>query len=146
MKAEIWLGEYFSPFTSTHASPLPAADDLVGHHFLVLGDHRIVDAPADQTLDREQGVLGIGHGLTLGGLAHETLIVGEGDDGRRRAAALGVLDHLGLAAIHDGDAGVGRSKVDTDDFGHMDFLSDGDFTGRVRLWPPGPYPRMEPLA
>jgi hypothetical protein len=34
-----------------------ALDDLVGHEALVLGDHRIVVAAADQALDREEGCL-----------------------------------------------------------------------------------------
>jgi hypothetical protein len=63
---------------------------------LSFGDRRIVVAAADQALDREQGVLGVGDRLALGRLADETLaVVGERDHGRRRARALGVLDHLG---------------------------------------------------
>ena len=45
-------------------------------------------------------------------------VVGEGDDRRSRARALRILDDLGLAAVHDGDAGIGGAEVDTDDFGH----------------------------
>ncbi len=113
-----------------------AGDDLVGDHLLVLGDHRVVGAAADQPLDGEQRVLGIGHRLALGGLAHQSLLVGEGDDRGRRACALRILDHPCLAAIHDGDAGIGGAEVDPDDFRHADFLSGGDFTWRVRFRPP----------
>jgi hypothetical protein len=79
--------------------------------------HRIVEAAADQALDREDGVFRIGDGLALGRLADETLaVVREGDDGRRRARAFRILDDLRLAAFHDSDAGVGRAEVDTDYF------------------------------
>ena len=44
-----------------------AADDLVGHEALVLLGQRIVVAAADQALDREEGVLGVGDRLALGG-------------------------------------------------------------------------------
>src|SRR5512134_881688 len=40
--------------------------------------------------------------------------LGESDDGRRRAAALGVRDDGGLAAFEDGDDGVRRAQVDAD--------------------------------
>jgi hypothetical protein len=59
--------------------------------------------------------LGIGDGLALGRLADEALaIIREGDDGRRRARAFGVLDDLRRFAVHDGDAGIRRSEVDAD--------------------------------
>ncbi|EAR53005.1 putative NAD-specific glutamate dehydrogenase encoded in antisense gene pair with dnaKJ [Oceanicola granulosus HTCC2516] len=97
---------------------LAAVDDVVRQVLLVLGEVGVVQATADQALHAENGVVGVGHGLPLGGLAHETLVLGEGDDGRGRPGAFGVLDHSRLRPIHDGDAGVGGPKVDTDDFGH----------------------------
>ena len=45
------------------------------------------------------------------------------DDRRRRARAFRVLDHLGRAAFHDGNAGIGRTEVDADDLGHGLLLS-----------------------
>jgi hypothetical protein len=33
--------------------------------------------------------------------------------------ALGVLDHLGGVAFHDGHAAVGGAQVDADDFAHV---------------------------
>jgi len=51
-------------------------------------------------------------------LADKALIVGESNDRRRCARAFGVFNYTRLAAIHDRNAAVGRSKVDTDDFGH----------------------------
>ena len=49
------------------------AYDLVGDEALVLLDHRIVVAAADQALDGEEGVFGIGDGLALGGQADQAL-------------------------------------------------------------------------
>ena len=96
-----------------------ALDDLVGHHVLVLLDHRVVEAAADQALDREEGVGRVGDRLALGRLADQALaVVQEGDDGGRGARALGVLDHLGRLAVHDGDARVGGAEVDADNLAH----------------------------
>ena len=94
-------------------------DDLIGDEAHVLLGHGIVERPADQPLDGEKGALGIGHALALGGLADQTLaVVGEGDDRGGRARALGILDDLRGRPFHDRDAGIGRSKVDADNFSH----------------------------
>ena len=92
-----------------------AAHDLVGDQALVLLDDRIVEATADQALDGEDGVLRIGDGLALGGLADEDLaILAESDHRRRRPRALGVFDDLRLLAFHHRDTGIGRSEIDAD--------------------------------
>ena len=65
------------------------------------------------------GVVGVRDRLPFGGLADETFIFGESDDGRCSPRAFRVFDHAGLAAIHDGDTAVGGSKVNTDDFSHV---------------------------
>ena len=102
-----------------------ALDDLVGDEAHVLLRHRVVERAADQALDGEEGALGIGHGLALGGLADEALaVVRERDDRRRRARAFRILDNLGRGAFHHGDAGVGRAEVDADDFSHIQFPFD----------------------
>ncbi len=129
-------------------------DDLVGHHADVLLHHLVVELAADQALDREQRVLRIGDRLALGGLADQHLVVlGEGDDRRRGAVALAVLDHARLAAFHDGDAGVGRAEVDADylchgrhsaektleeegcSYGHFLGMAGRAFKGQRRLQP-----------
>ena len=94
-------------------------DDLVGDETHVLLGHRVVEGAADEALDGEEGALGIGDRLTLGGLADEALaVVGESDDRGRGARAFRVLDDLGRRALHDRDAGIGRPQVDADDFSH----------------------------
>src|SRR5205085_7794448 len=45
-----------------------------------------------------------------------------GDDRRRRARALAVLDDAGGVAFHHGDARVRRPQVDADDLGHGSML------------------------
>ena len=72
MKAEICEGEYFLPSDFDPGVAVVGLDDLVGNELLVLLDHRIVVAAADQALDGEEGVLGIGDGLPFGGQADET--------------------------------------------------------------------------
>ena len=71
MKAEIWLRRIL---LAVHLDPgvaVAAGDDLVGDDLLVLVDLGVVEAAADQPLDGEEGILGVGDGLALGGLADE---------------------------------------------------------------------------
>ena len=91
-------------------------------------------APADQPLDGEQGVLGIGHRLALRRLADQPLaVVGEGDHRRRRPRALRVLDDANVLALHDRNAGVRGAEVDADNLAHSNHL----FLRRVRATQPG---------
>ena len=74
---------------------------------------------AHLTLDRGDGILGVGDGLTLCDLTDQTLAgLGEADDRRGGAGALGVCDDNGLAAFHDSDAAIGSTKVNTDNLTH----------------------------
>jgi hypothetical protein len=71
--------------------------------------------PAHEALDREDGVLGVGHGLTLRDLADEALaVLAEADHGGRGPTPFRVRDDDGVAPLHDGDDRVGRAEVDTD--------------------------------
>ena len=93
-------------------------------HFTVL--------PADEALGGEDGVLRVGHGLALSGLADEDVaILSECDDRGRSARAFGVRDDDGLACFQDGHAGVGSTEVDADDFAHMVGIKSVDFIGRA---------------
>ena len=66
-------------------------------------------------LDRADGAVDVGDGLALGDLADEHLaVLAERHDRRGRATTLGVGDDLRLAALEDGDGGVGGAEVDTD--------------------------------
>ncbi len=105
-----------------------AFDDLVRDDLHLLRD--LVELAPHEALDREDRRLGVRHLLALGRGPDEPLAVTrERDDGRRRAAALGVRDDGGLAALQHRHAGVGRAKIDTDRLCH-----------RVRL-PPERYRR-----
>jgi len=76
---------------------------------------------------------GIGDGLALGRGAHQHFaVLGPGDDGGGGAIALAVFDDAGLAAFHDGDAGIGGAQVDADDLAHDDFLLNPMSGGGVR--------------
>src|SRR5262249_55271743 len=98
-------------------------DDLVGDELLVLLDHRVVVAAADQALHCEEGTLGVGHGLALGGLADQPLaIIAESDDRRRGAHAFRVFDDFGVLAIHYGDARVRGAEIDPYDLSHGPYI------------------------
>ncbi len=93
-------------------------------HFTVLA--------ADEALGGEDGILGVGDGLALGGLADEDVaVLGEGDDRRRGARAFGIGDDDGLACFQDGHAGVGCTEVDADDFAHMVGVKSVGLIGRA---------------
>src|SRR6056297_1210400 len=119
---------------------IAAIDDGERHVLLVLGQIDVVHTATDQALDAEDGVFRVGHGLTLGRLADETFVFGEGHDRWRRTGAFGVFDDAGLTAIHDGDAAVGGSEVDTDHFGHVlyPFFNKAMFRTPDPITAPGP--------
>ncbi len=82
---------------------------------------------AHLALDGRNGVFGVGDGLALCHLAHQTLTgLGEADAGRRGAGALRVCDNDRLAAFHDGDAAICSTKVDANDLAHNDDLLSND--------------------
>ena len=115
--AEISGGEYCLPCDVHAHVAVRAGDDLVRDDRLLLLDLGLL--AAHEPLDREDRVLGVHHRLALGHGADEALArVGERDDGRGRAPALGVLDDLRLAALEHGHRGVGRSEVDSDRLRH----------------------------
>src|SRR5262249_41981821 len=115
--------------------------DLVRDQLFVLLDHRVVVAPADQALDREDRLFGIGYRLALGRLADETLaVVGEGHDRRRSTHALSIFDNFRRLAFHDGDARIGGAEVDADDLAHGS-SSQLRQAGRATWRPSGEYRR-----
>jgi hypothetical protein len=104
----------------TACVPVRAARYLVGDELRILLGDRVVEAAADEALHRENRIVGIGHGLALRWLSDEPFaVLGESDHRRRRARAFAVLDDLGLAAFHHGNAAVGRAQVDANDLGHV---------------------------
>ena len=79
----------------------------------------LAELAAHEALDREDGVLRVRHLLALRGRPDEPLAVArERDDGRRRAAALGVRNHGRLAALDHAHRRVGRAEVDADRLCH----------------------------
>ena len=94
-----------------------AGDDAVRDDRLLLAHLGLL--AAHEALDGEDGVRRVGDGLALGDGADETIPASrERDDGRRRAAALGVLDDRRLTALEDRHTAVGGSEVDSDRLCH----------------------------
>jgi len=80
----------------------------------------VVELPTDQTLEGGDGVLRVHNCLSLSREANETLaVLGERDDRGCCPCTFGVLDDAGSLALHDGDARVGRSQVNTDNRTYM---------------------------
>ena len=100
-----------------------AGDDLV-RDLLRLGAH-LAEQPAHEALDGVDGVLGVDCGLTPGQLSDQALTGARERDHRRGgAAALGVGDDDGLAALHHCDHAVGGAEVDADGLCHVGVLRD----------------------
>ena len=82
---------------------------------------------AHMALDGRNRAVGVDCCLTLRRAADEPFAaVGECHDGRRCALALIVRDDNRAAALNHGDAAVGGTQVDTDDFAHKVTLSQGN--------------------
>jgi hypothetical protein len=80
----------------------------------------------DEAFHGVQGVLRVGDRLTLGRGPHQHFAVFLiGNDGRRGAGTLGVFNHFGGVAFHDGHAAVGGAQVNTDDSSHDASLNVG---------------------
>ena len=95
--------------------------DLLGRVGLPVDAHPVIGAHL--ALDGGDGAVGVGDGLALGHLANHALAgLGKCHHGRGGAVALCVGDNNCLAALHDGYAGIGGAKVDTDNFRHNDCL------------------------
>ena len=92
-----------------------AAFDFVRNHFL-FGANFVVTT-THESFDRIHGTMRVGHALVSSRCTDKRLTaVRECDDARRRASAFLVCNHDRLVPFHDGDNGVGGTKVDTDDF------------------------------
>ena len=80
----------------------------------------VAELATNETLEREDGVGGVDDGLPLRWQTDETLpVLRERDDRRCCPRTLRVLNHLRRLALHNGDAGICCSKVDTDDGAYM---------------------------
>ena len=113
------LGGVFLAVDVDHVAAVLAVLDVVGDGAALRGGLGVV--AADEALDGGDGVLRVGDGAVLSGLADDQLaVLLEGDDGRRGAVALCVDDDGGLAALEDGHCRVGGAQVDADNLAHDD--------------------------
>ena len=91
--------------------------DLLGAVLLAVDGTAVVCTHI--SLDGRDGIVCVCDGLTLCGLADQTLIVlCESNDGRCCSCAFCICDNCGLAALHDCYAAVCGSQIDTNDFAH----------------------------
>ena len=121
-------------------------DNLVRDETFVLFDHGVVVATADQALHGRDGVGGIGYRLPLGRLSNKPFTIArECNDRRCGAHALGIFDEARILAVHDRDAGVRRSQIDSDDFTHCGTPSFS-FVARYSANTPRAAPDLVPAA
>ena len=110
-------------FLAVHFIPsvtIVCLDDFVRHHLDVFLYNFFVKTTTDQTLHRVQGVMRIGHCLTLGRLANQNFaIVGVRNDRRRSARAFCVFNNFCLAVFQNRHTRVGGAQVNTDNSAHV---------------------------
>ena len=76
-------------------------------------------------LDGNDGSVGVGDGLTLCDLTYHTLAgLREADDRGSGSRAFRIRNNAGLAALKYGDARVGCTQINTNDFSHDCFLQN----------------------
>ena len=91
--------------------------DLLGRVGLALDLYLVVGAHV--TLDGAYSLIRVGDSLALCHLTYQTLaVLGECHNGRGGSCTLSVGDYHCIAAFHNGYAGVGCTKVDTNNFCH----------------------------
>ena len=79
-------------------------------------DLGVAELTTNETLEREDGVRRVDDGLPLGGETDEALtVLRERDDRRCCPRTLSILNHLRRLALHNGDAGICCTKINTDD-------------------------------
>src|SRR5262249_17113699 len=111
LRGRIGLAVRFDPGVAVRG-----ARDAVGDELLVLLDHRVVVAAADQALDREERLFRVGDRLALGRLSDEALaVVREGHDGRGGPHAFRIVDDFPRLAFHPVDARIVRAEADPED-------------------------------
>ena len=136
LRRRIFLAAHFDPSVA-----IAAVHQGVGQVLLVFCDMHVIHAAPDQALHGEDGVRGVRDRLAFGRLADEAFGFGETDDGRGGAGPFRVLDHAGLCAVHDRNAGVRGPEVNPDDFGHSKLpLLSAMLWGAEPLWPLLPDP------
>ena len=109
-------------FFVAHSNPgvtVISLHDFVGHESDVFLDFFLVEFSANQAFDSKQCVSGVGDRLTFRRCTHQNFAVFLiRDDRRRSTCAFRILDDLGLAAFHNGDAGIGGSEVNANNLTH----------------------------
>ena len=77
---------------------------LVGEVLDVILDILVRELATDETLDVEDGSVGVGRSLVLGGVTNKSLLIGEGDIRRGNTVSLVVDENLDLALLHHTNA------------------------------------------
>jgi hypothetical protein len=91
-----------------------SADDLVGNDLFFRFD--FVVATSHESFDRVNRVLGVGHGLALGGITNQSIaFFGKRDHAGGDAIPFLVRDDFDFATFHDRHDGIRRTQVDADD-------------------------------
>ena len=112
-----------SHFLAVHFNPSVAVvslGDFVRNHLNVFLYNFFVKTTTDQTLHRVQGVMRIGHCLTLGRLANQNFtIIGIRNDRRRGTRAFCVFNNFSFTVFQNRHTRVGGPEVNTDNSAHV---------------------------
>ncbi|BAK10089.1 putative glutamate dehydrogenase [Pantoea ananatis AJ13355] len=110
-------------FLAFHFQPCVAVigtHNFVWHDFDITLHFFVLEATADQALNRKQGILRVGDGLTFSRLSDQSFpILGVSDDRRRGAIAFRVFEYARFGAVHDRNTRVGCTQVNTNNLTHL---------------------------
>ena len=91
-------------------------DELEGEPLLGALHLGGVEGPADEALDRVDGVLCVDEASLAGEVARDDLAIGQkGNHGGDELLAVEIRQHLGAVSVGDSDHRIGRAEVDAED-------------------------------
>ena len=109
---------FFVAFDINPRVAIVGSNDAVRHHFDVFLHNVIFKLTTNQTLNSEQRVFWVSHGLAFCAGANQHFVVCVSNNRWRSARAFRVLNNFNFVAIQNSYAAVGGAQIDTNNSTH----------------------------
>ncbi|MBT9163727.1 MAG: hypothetical protein DDT24_00647 [Chloroflexi bacterium] len=97
--------------------------DFIGQHLLIVFNRRLLELAPHESLDAENGIIGIDNRLTLGNLSRQALpALADCHHRGRGASPFGAGDHRRFTPLHHRHTTISCPQIDTDYFTHFPIL------------------------